>query len=164
MDKPTEYVRFSTMIWKPHVTVAAIIEKNGRFLLIEENVAGHIVINQPAGHLDEGESLVTAVIRETREETAYLFKPEAITGIYRWQHPENHDTYLRVAYCGNTVEHDPDAKLDSGIIKTIWLTREALLKQDIPLRNAMVLQCIDDYLAGTRYPLELIHDLLPSDD
>ena len=149
------------MILKPHVTVAAIIEENGHFLLIEENVAGKVVINQPAGHLDQGESLIHAVIRETREETAYLFKPESITGIYRWQHPENQDTYLRVAYCGHTVEHDPDAKLDSGIIKATWLTREALLSQEIPLRSAMVLQCIDDYLAGTRYPLELIHDLLP---
>ncbi|MCW8955694.1 MAG: NUDIX domain-containing protein, partial [Gammaproteobacteria bacterium] len=88
------------MIWKPHATVAAIIEQDGRFLMVEEESEGLIVLNQPAGHLDPDESLIQAVIRETREETAWQFHPEAITGIYRWQQPDTERTFLRVAFCG----------------------------------------------------------------
>ncbi len=148
------------MIWKPHVTVAAVIEENNRFLLIEEKVNDCAVINQPAGHLDDNESLVSAVKRETQEETAYGFSPEYITGIYQWQHPENRETYLRIGFCGKHTHFDSTAALDNGIIRTCWLSRDELLNQTLPLRSPMVLRCIDDYLAGYRYPLSLIRDFV----
>jgi 8-oxo-dGTP pyrophosphatase MutT (NUDIX family) len=147
------------MIWTPHVTVAAVIEENNRFLLIEEQVENVVVINQPAGHLDNNESLLSAVKRETLEETAYVFSPEHITGIYQWRHPQSNETYLRVSFCGKHTHFDPTASLDAGIIKTRWLTRDELLNQNIPMRSPMVLQCIDHYLAGYRYPLSLISNL-----
>ena len=105
------------------------------------------------------ESLVSAVIRETREETSYEFTPEFITGIHRWQHPTPNKTYIRVCFGGTYSGFDADAKLEEGIIKTVWLSREQLLHYDKPLRSPMVMQCIDDYLTGRRYPLTLFHDL-----
>ncbi|TNF37446.1 MAG: NUDIX hydrolase [Gammaproteobacteria bacterium] len=147
------------MIWKPHATVAAVIERNGRFLMVEEESDGEIVLNQPAGHLDPNESLIEAVIRETREETAWQFTPEAITGIYRWLQPETGRTYMRTAFCGSCDNHDPALQLDHGIIRAIWLSRDELINQQDKLRSPMVLKCIDDYLAGHRYPLELLIDL-----
>lgn len=147
------------MVWKPHVTVAAVIENKGRFLLIEEQVDGKIVINQPAGHLDEGEDLISAVIRETREETAYDFLPRYITGLYHWQNPANNETFMRVGFYGVTTGHDPSASLDTGIIRTIWLSRNELLVQEKSLRSPLVLACIDDYLAGNKHALALIRNI-----
>lgn len=147
------------MTWKPHVTVAAIAERGGRFLMVEEVARGRTVYNQPAGHLDEGESLVDAVIRETLEETAHRFRPTAITGVYRWRNPENRKTFLRVAFCGDCDGHDPDRPLDRGIRRAVWLTREELALGTRPLRSPLVLRCLDDYLAGLRFPLALLHDL-----
>lgn len=147
------------MIWKPHATVAAIIEKNGHFLMVEEDSDGQIVFNQPAGHLDPGESFIEAVIRETREETAWQLHPEAIIGLYRWQHPNLNRTYTRIAFSGQCDNHDPDQILDQGIIRAVWMTREELLSIPDKLRSPMVIRCIDDYLAGKRYPLELLVDL-----
>ncbi|MDT8385006.1 MAG: NUDIX hydrolase [Gammaproteobacteria bacterium] len=146
------------MRWTPRVTVAAIIEDQGRFLVVEERHADKTVVNQPAGQLEAGESLQEAVIRETLEETAWQFLPEAITGIYRWVHPENGLTFLRVCYSGSASGHDPDRVLDEGILGAHWLSREELLKQS--LRSPMVLRCIDDYLAGYRYPLSLCDDVI----
>ena len=148
------------MIWKQHVTVAAVIEENDRFWLIEAKIGSIVVMNQPAGHLDNNESILNEVKRETLEETAYAFSPEHITGIYQWQHPQNNETYLRVSFCGEHTHFDPTASLDVGIIKSCWLTRDELLNQSIPMRSPMVLQCIDDYLAGYRYPLSLINNLV----
>lgn len=147
------------MVWKPHVTVAAVIEQENRFLLVEERVSGEIVINQPAGHLDENEDLLSAVIRETREETAYSFQPEYLTGVYLWQQPRNGETFLRIGFGGNVTGHDAAAALDEGIIQAVWLSREALLESGLKLRSPMVLRCIDDYLAGNRFPLELIEHI-----
>lgn len=151
------------MIWKPHATVAAIIERDQKFLLVEEQIEGAVVINQPAGHLDPDENLLQAVIRETREETAWRFNPESVTGIYLWQHPGNGETFLRVAFCGSCDDHDPAQTLDDGILAAVWRTREQLAAQQTQLRSPMVLDCIDDYLAGRRYPLDLLVDLLQSD-
>jgi len=148
------------MNWNPHLTVAAVIEENDKFLLIEETVDGITVINQPAGHLDDNESLLSAVKRETMEETGHTFSPEHITGIYQWQRPQTSDTYIRISFCGEYTHFDSSITLDKGIIRTCWLTRNELLNQNIPLRSPMVLQCIDDYLAGYRYPLSLIQNLL----
>ncbi len=147
------------MIWKPHATVAAIVERNGHFLLVEEKCNGQIVYNQPAGHLDADESIIDAVIRETREETAWQFHPQNITGIYRWKQAEKDRTFLRVAFCGHCDDHHAQQTLDDGIIRAVWMTRDELLNEKDKLRSPMVIRCIDDYLAGHRYPLDLLVDL-----
>lgn len=147
------------MVWKPDVTVAAIIERDDRFLMIEEHVGGSVVINQPAGHLEANESLIDAVVREALEETAWSFQPDAVTGIYLWQHPERRISFLRVAFCGRALEHHRDRKLDHGIRRTLWLSREELKRQEHRLRSPMVMQCVDDYLAGRRYPLASLRHL-----
>jgi NADH pyrophosphatase NudC (nudix superfamily) len=144
------------MIWKPNVTVAALIERDGRFLMVEEEENGRVVYNQPAGHLDEGESLMTAVVRETLEETAWHFQPESVTGIYRWMNPQSDTTYLRVCFAGICDGHDVGRPLDKGIHRALWMTRDELGQLDAQLRSPMVMRCIDDYLAGQRYPLNLL--------
>jgi ADP-ribose pyrophosphatase YjhB (NUDIX family) len=150
------------MIWKPNVTVAAVIERKGRFLLVEEEVDGQAVLNQPAGHLDEGESLLEAVVRETLEETAWHFAPEALLGVYRWPHPDKPLTYLRFAFTGRVLHHEPDRSLDNGILRALWMTPEEIRRQGQRHRSPQVLRCIDDYLAGHRYPLDFLKDLAPN--
>lgn len=147
------------MLWTPHVTVAAIAEQDGRFLLVEEiGESAGIVFNQPAGHWDEGESLLHAVARETMEETAWQFTPESIIGIYNYRNPYNHGTYLRICFAGHAHDHNPHQALDTGILRALWLSRDELNRCD-NLRSPMVLRCIDDYLAGKRYPLTLLTDI-----
>ena len=143
------------MIWKPHATVAAIVEKDGQYLMVEEDVEGEIVYNQPAGHLDPGEDLIEAVIRETREETAWLFEPEALVGIYLWQQPETERTFLRFAFCGQCSDHQENQVLDDGILRALWMSKDELL-QSRKLRSPMVIKYIDDYVAGNRHPLDLL--------
>lgn len=147
------------MIWKPHVTVAALIERDGRFLIVEEEADGSVVYNQPAGHLDEGEGLIEAVRRETLEETAWHFDPECVVGIYRWISPANHHTYLRVCFAGSCTQHEPERRLDEGILRAVWMTHAELVARSKQLRSPMVLRCVEDYLAGARYPLALLADL-----
>jgi len=147
------------MIWKPHVTVAALLEENGRFLLVQERVAGKSVYNQPAGHLEDNESLVEAVVRETREESGWQFEPDRITGIYRWRQPDNQQTYLRVAFAGRGLAHDPGCRLDDGIEGTLWLTAGEIRCRTDRLRSPLVMRSIDDYLAGAGYPLALLSDI-----
>lgn len=147
------------MIWKPHVTVAAIVERNGKFLLVEEMADGALVLNNPAGHLEPGESLEQAVIRETREESAWRFEPTAIVGIYRWHFASRDMTFIRVCYCGAISEHDPHQLLDDGIHRTLWLSRDDLSRQPDRQRSPLVLKGIDDFLGGARYPLEVIQDI-----
>lgn len=144
------------MIWKPHATVAAIIERDNKFLMVEELIHGERVFNQPAGHLDPDESLIDAVIRETQEESAWQFIPEAVTGIYLWKHPDNGETFLRVAVCGCCTNHNAQQPLDDGIVNAVWKSREELVQDSHKLRSPMVINCIDDYLAGKRYPLDLL--------
>ncbi|MGF1548880.1 MAG: NUDIX hydrolase [Thiotrichales bacterium] len=147
--------------WKPLVTVASVIERDGRFLLVEEAIGGKIVLNQPAGHLEPGESLVAAVARETLEETGWRFTPEYLLGVYRWQLPAEDRTYLRFVFGG--VLHDAgDAlrgALDVGIRGTHWLSHNDLQRQPERLRSGLVLVAIEDYLAGRRYELELLREL-----
>ena len=147
------------MSWIPHVTVAAVIQKDDRFLLVEEFAGGRKVLNQPAGHLEPGESLVEAAVRETLEETAWHFEPKALIGIYQWSHPEKQKTFIRFAFTGDILEHLPGRNLDRGIIRAVWLDRAQLLARSGQLRSPMVLRCIDDYLAGQRFPLELVSHL-----
>lgn len=144
------------MIWKPHATVCSIVERAGKFLIVEEDVEGDIVYNQPAGHLDPGEDLIEAVIRETREETAWLFEPQALVGVYLWQQPGTERTFLRFSFCGSCSDHDKNQALDAGILNALWLSRDELVQQKEKLRSPMVIQCIDDYLSGQQYPLEML--------
>ena len=147
------------MIWKPRVTVAALIENEGRFLLVQELISGRSVYNQPAGHLEDGETLIEAVIRETREETAWEFEPESLVGIYQWRHPEKTKTFLRATFSGKGIHHDPDRQLDACIERMLWLTPEEIRNRHDRLRSPMVVRSIEDYLAGFRYPLTLLSDL-----
>jgi 8-oxo-dGTP pyrophosphatase MutT (NUDIX family) len=148
------------MVWKPHATVAAIIERAGRFLLVEEYADGVQVLNQPAGHLEEGEDLVTAAIRETREETGHHFNPEALVAVYLWPQPNQDRTFLRFAFSGTASEIEPCPALDEAILAVHWMTPDELARRSDQLRSPMVLRCIEDYLAGRRYPLDLLIDLV----
>ena len=146
-------------IWKPSVTVAAIIERDGKFLLVEEETDRGNRYNQPAGHLEDNESLLAAVVRETMEETAYTFHPEALLGIYHWKHEHNDSTYLRFAYIGRVSHHQPTQALDEGIVRSVWMTVEEMREQAMLMRSPQVLKCVEDYLAGKRYSLEAITHL-----
>jgi 8-oxo-dGTP pyrophosphatase MutT (NUDIX family) len=144
------------MIWKPNTTVAAIIEQDGRFLMVEENTNEGVRINQPAGHLEDGESLFDGVVRETLEETAYEFTPTALLGVYHWQRPAKDITYLRFAFIGKLGKHHAQQALDHGIIRAVWMTYDELKASQAIHRSPQVLKCIDDYLAGQQFPLSLI--------
>ncbi len=152
------------MIWKPDVTVAAVVEREGRFLMVEERVGARLVFNQPAGHLENGESLIQAVMRETIEETGWHFVPEAIVGVYLWNQSAGSAespgrSFLRVAFRGDVAHHDSARPLDDGIERAVWLTRQQLAAQATRLRSPLVMRCIDDYIAGRRYPLDLLAHL-----
>jgi 8-oxo-dGTP pyrophosphatase MutT (NUDIX family) len=145
--------------WKPSVTVAAVIERDGRFLLVEEIADGRPVFNQPAGHWERGETLIEACTREALEETAYAFKPRQLTGIYRWHHAPSNNSFLRFAFCGDVGEAEAGRKLDGEIIRALWLSPDEIRAQLPRHRSPLVMRCIDDYLAGRRYPLELLTHL-----
>lgn len=145
------------MSWMPHVTVAAIISRKNRFLMVKEKSDQGTVINQPAGHWEKGETLVEAVIRETREETAYHFVPEGLIGCYQWEMPAKNTTYLRFCFYGHVTDHDPAQGLDQGIISADWCSLEELEKESSRMRSPLVLACVNDYLGGKRYPLSLLH-------
>lgn len=148
------------MEWMAHTTVAALVERNGRYLMVEETTRNGLqVFNQPAGHLEPGESLIEAVQRETREETGWGFTAEGLVGIYRWQVPPDGATYLRFCFYGHCHDHHPEQPLDTGILQALWLSRQELAADPMRLRSPMVLRCIDDYLAGSRHALSLLHDL-----
>ena len=144
------------MIWKPNVTVAAVIERDGKFLLVEEETMHGIRFNQPAGHLEANESLAAAVVRETLEESAYHFTPQYLLGIYRWHSPESDTTYLRFAFTGAISGHDSDRPLDAGILQAVWLSPDEIRATQARHRSPLILRCVEDYLAGKRYPLELL--------
>lgn len=150
------------MPWKPHVTVAAVLERDSRFLFVEELVRGRKVINQPAGHLEDGESLVDAVRRETLEETAWHMEPTALVGLYQYRGRETGETFLRVCFTGRLLEADGDRDLDEGILRALWLEPGELDALHESLRSPMVMRCLTDYLDGRRHPLELIQKLSES--
>jgi ADP-ribose pyrophosphatase YjhB (NUDIX family) len=146
--------------WKPSVTVAAVIEREGRFLLVEEQTSEGLKLNNPAGHLDPGESPAEGCARETLEETTWRFEPTAVVGVYlsRAQRPATGEdfTYLRFAFCGRLGEHEPGRVLDEGIVRTLWLTPEEIRASRDRHRSPLLLRCVEDYLAGVRYPLSVI--------
>jgi len=147
---------------RPSITVAAVIGRGGRFLLVEEEDEGRIVFNQPAGHLEQHESLVEGCRREVLEESAWHFRPSELVGIYRWSKPRRaadaEVSYLRFAFCGELGEHEPERKLDAGIVRAVWLDIDEIRASRERHRSPLVLRCVEDYLAGRRYALELLTD------
>ena len=137
----------------PEITVAAIAETDGRFLVVEERINQRLVFNQPAGHVEQGESLLTAVIRETREETAWRFEPISLIGVYLWRSPESGVTTMRFAFNGTVDDHQAAQPLDHGIMGTHWLSLADLKEREQRLRSPLVMRCIEDYLDGKRQPL-----------
>jgi 8-oxo-dGTP pyrophosphatase MutT (NUDIX family) len=147
--------------WKPSVTVAAIIERDGSFLLVEEETSEGLMLNNPAGHLEPGESPAQGCAREVLEETAHLFRPTALLGIYlvRSQREATGEdvTYLRLAFCGELGAHDPARPLDVGIVRTLWLTPGEIRASAERHRSPLLMRCMEDYLAGVRHPLSAVY-------
>lgn len=143
-------------IWRPNVTVASVLERGGRFMLVEEETEGGLRLNQPAGHLEAQESLLDAVVRETREETAHCFLPEYLVGVYLWPRPSGDVTYLRFTFGGGLGEQIQGARLDDGIVAVVWMTPDELRACSSRHRSPLVMQCVEDYLAGRRFPLDLL--------
>jgi len=144
---------------RPHLVVATVVERDGRFLIIEENIGGRRMLNQPAGHHEAGETLIEAAVRETLEEAGWHVEPTHILGVYEWQSPFLAFPFVRVAYVARAVRHEPERELDDGIEQAMWLTPEELFAQEDRLRGPAVRRCIEDYLAGQRYPLSLVSSL-----
>lgn len=152
------------MQWKPNATVAAIAEQNGRFLLVEESINGNLVYNQPAGHLEAGETLIEAVKREVMEETAWEFEPVSLVGVYLYPNQHQADiTYLRFCFYGHCIKENTGQALDEGIVRAVWLTPEEIEKEQNRMRSPLVPRCIKDHLQGECYPLELLHHYLDND-
>ncbi len=145
--------------WLPHVVVAAIVERDGQFLFVEEHTAEGLRLNQPAGHWERGETLIDAVRREALEETAHHVEPTALLGCYSTHYPLRDITYLRFAYACTVTGFDPERALDHGIVRALWLTPDELAAHPISHRSQLVRRCVDDYLAGRRFPLDLVSHL-----
>ena len=146
------------MVWTPHATVAAIVEREGRFLFVEEISRGKRVFNQPAGHVDENETIENATIRETLEESGWEVKPTAIVGIYTYKAPSNGVTYYRFCYVCEALQEVPNAQLDNDILAAHWFTLDEVKAKQTQLRSPLVMKCLEDYLAGKCYPLELVYE------
>ena len=147
--------------WKPNATVAAVVEQDGRFLMVEETTREGLRLNQPSGHLDPGETLAQAVVREALEETAHHVEPTACVGVYmsryRYEPTDTDVTYLRFAFACQVIQADPERRLDRGIVRAVWLSADEIRAASAMHRSPVVMQAIDDYLAGRRYPLDLIY-------
>lgn len=150
-------------VWRPHVTVACVVARGDCYLMVEERVGGALAYNQPAGHLDDGESLIAAAIRETVEETAWTVELKHLIGVHQWRSTEHGDAVVRFSFAAQAISHDPERTLDSGIQRALWLTREEIAALGPRLRSPLVLRSIDAWLAGQRLPLETI-DYLSEDD
>ena len=144
---------------KPEITVAAITEADGRFLVVEERINQRLVFNQPAGHVEHGETLLTAVVREVREETAWRFEPQSLVGVYLWRSPDSGVTTMRFAFSGTVDDHHSAQPLDHGIVGTHWLSRTDLQEREQRLRSPLVMLCIQDYLDGKRQPIASVAHL-----
>lgn len=147
--------------WKPSVTVAAVIEREGRFLLVEEETSEGLRLNNPAGHLEPGESLIDACAREALEETAHAFRPTALLGVYlsRFRRPSSDEdiTYLRFAFRGELGTHHAGRSLDAGIVRTVWMRPDEIRASARLHRSPLVLRCVEDHLAGAQHPLGTLH-------
>ena len=152
------------MQWKPNATVAAIAEQDGRFLLVEENIEGKLVFNQPAGHLEQGETLIEAIKREVLEETAWEFEPQSLTGIYLYPGPiDKTITYLRFCFYGHCINEHKGQELDDGVLRAVWLSPDEIKNERDRMRSPMVIRCIEDHLKGCRYPLDLLNHYIKRD-
>jgi len=145
-------------IWRPHVTVATVVPRDGRFLLVEESVRGRIVLNQPAGHLDPDESLHAAAIRETLEETGWEVELTCLLGVQQWSSPSGRQ-FVRFTFAAEAIRHDSARPLDDGILRALWMTRAEIAAAAPRLRSPMVLAGVDDWLGGRRLPLDAIRYL-----
>jgi ADP-ribose pyrophosphatase YjhB (NUDIX family) len=143
-------------IWRPHVTVATVVPRDGRFLLVEEDVRGRIVLNQPAGHLDPDESLQHAAVRETLEETGWDIELDCLLCVQQWRNEDSGRQFVRFTFGGIPLRHDPERALDDGILRALWMTRDEIAAESARLRSPMVLASVDDWLAGHRLPLDAI--------
>ena len=150
--------------WTPRSTVAAVVEKDGKFLMVEEMIQGQLMINQPAGHLEKDERFLDAVRREALEETGWIVEPTHLLGLYVYLTADKSLTFHRICYVAEPVELLADAELDPAILRTRWMTRDEIASQLNQLRSHLVLQCVDDYLNGVRYPLDVIQDQAISDN
>jgi len=146
------------MVWTPHATVAAIVEREGRFLFVEEISRGKRVFNQPAGHIDEHEAVQDAVIRETLEESGWEVKPTGFIGVYTFTAPSNGVTYYRFCYVCEALREVPNAVLDDDILAAHWFTLDEVKAKQEQLRSPLVMKCLEDYLAGKRYPLDILYE------
>jgi len=144
-------------VWRPDVTVACIVPQSGRFLLVEENVRGELVLNQPAGHLEPDESLHDAALREALEETGWSIELTHLVGVYQWRNGDAH--FLRFTFAANPMRHDTARELDTGILRTLWMTRDEIAASLARLRSPMVLRGVDDFIAGKRLPLDALTSL-----
>ncbi len=144
-------------IWLPHVVVAAMVERDGKFLLVEEHTAEGLRLNQPAGHWERGETLTDAVRREALEETAHHVEAQALLGCYTTHYTRRDITYLRFAYVCDVNGFDAKRTLDTGIVRAVWLTPEELAAHPTPHRSPLVMRCVQDHLAGRRFPLDFVN-------
>jgi 8-oxo-dGTP pyrophosphatase MutT (NUDIX family) len=143
-------------IWRPHVTVACVVADGDRYLMVEEEVNGRLVYNQPAGHLDDGESLLAAALRETLEETGWTVELQHLIGVHQWRSTEHGDAVVRFSFAARPLSHDTDRPLDTDIRRALWLTRGEIVELGERLRSPMVLLSIDAWLAGQRLPLDTL--------
>lgn len=146
-------------IWRPHVTVACVVADGERYLMVEEEVNGRLVYNQPAGHLDDGESLTAAALRETLEETGWTVELRHLIGVHQWRSTEHGDAVVRFSFAARALSHDPDRPLDTDIRRALWLTRTEIAALGDRLRSPMILQSIDLWLGGQRLPLDILSHL-----
>lgn len=153
----------STKVWCRRVTVACVVADGGRYLMVEEEVNGRLAYNQPAGHLDDGESLASAAVRETLEETGWTVQLDSLVGVHQWRSTEHGESVLRFTFSARPLRHDPDHPLDDGIRRALWLSRADVAALGDRLRSPLVLQSIDAWLAGQRLPLSALGSLLAED-
>ena len=159
-SRPTSPVTELPELKRPALTVASIVERDGRFLLVCEQTSAGLRLNQPAGHLEGGESLAAGAVRETLEESAWRVEPVALVGIYRWEAPDNGATFVRFAYAARPIARVPDHPLDPDIVEAVWLGYDEIVARRAEHRSPLVLRCIDDYRSGRRYPLSMVSDVI----
>lgn len=152
----------SNGVWRPRVTVACVVTDGDRYLMVEEEANGRLAYNQPAGHLDDNESLHYAAVRETREETGWTVELTHLIGVHQWRSSEHGEVIVRFTFAAKPLHHDPEQPLDTGVRRALWLSRGEIAELGERLRSPMVLMTIDDWLAGQRLPLSIVSNLMPN--